>query len=113
MAGEVSSVQDALYGQIQSYASETAGTAIVFDAVAYPYFFTDGNGNGAVDEGEEAYATWTSSLLRAAYNYTWSIKDPGSFAHNGQYILQVLMDSLSDLGGDVSGMTRPVPEPTE
>jgi hypothetical protein len=113
MAGEVASVQEAVYNQIQAYASETAGAAIVYDAGAYPYFFTDGNANDTVDEGEEAYATWTPRLLRAAYNYTWSIKDPGAFAHNGQYILQVLMDSLADLGADVSPMTRPVPAPVE
>lgn len=112
MAGEVATVREALYQQILAYASETVGTAIVFDPGTYPYFFTDANGNGALDEGEEPYATWTPRLLRAAYNYTWSVKDPGAFAHNGKYILQVLMDSLADLGGDVSGMTRPVP-PTE
>lgn len=112
MAGELATVREALYQQILTYASETVGTPIVFDAGAYPYFFTDANGNGALDEGEEAYASWTPRLLRAAYNYTWSVKDPGAFAHNGKYILQVLMDSLADLGGDVSGMTRPVP-PTE
>jgi hypothetical protein len=46
-------------------------------------------------------------LLRAAYNYQWAQKDPGAFAHNGQYIVQVLQDSLEDLGVDVAGMTRP------
>jgi hypothetical protein len=48
-------------------------------------------------------------LLRAAYNYTWAAKDPGSFAHNGLYMLQVLYDTLQDIGGSdaVSGMTRP------
>lgn len=109
MAGEVATVREALYQQILAYASETAGTPILFDPGAYPYFFTDANGNGTLDEGEEPYASWTPRLLRAAYNYTWSVKDPGAFAHNGKYILQILMDSLADLGGDVSGMTRPVP----
>ncbi len=109
MAGELATVREALYQQILAYASETVGTPILFEAERYPYFFTDANANGALDEGEEAYASWTPRLLRAAYNYTWSVKDPGAFAHNGKYILQVLMDSLADLGGDVSGMTRPVP----
>jgi hypothetical protein len=45
--------------------------------------------------------------LRAAYNYQYSAKDPGAFAHNGLYIIQTLYDSLEDVGGDVSGMTRP------
>jgi hypothetical protein len=46
-------------------------------------------------------------LLRAAYNYQWVQKDPGAFAHNGKYILQVLYDSIADIGGDVTGLTRP------
>jgi hypothetical protein len=35
------------------------------------------------------------------------MNDPGAFAHNGKYVLQVLYDSIQDLGGDVSGMVRP------
>jgi hypothetical protein len=46
-------------------------------------------------------------LLRAAYNYQWVAKDPGAFAHNGKYMMQVLIDSLKDIGGNVSSMTRP------
>jgi len=46
-------------------------------------------------------------LLKAAYNYQYSQKDPGAFAHNGPYILQILYDSLEDIGADTSGMTRP------
>jgi hypothetical protein len=33
--------------------------------------------------------------------------DPGAYAHNGDYILQVLYDSLVDIGGEISGMIRP------
>lgn len=60
-----------------------------------------------VDEGEGRYESWTPRLLRAAYNYPWVAKDPGAFAHNGKYILQVLCDSRRDLGASVSGMVRP------
>jgi hypothetical protein len=28
-------------------------------------------------------------------------------AHNGKYIIQVLYDSLEDIGGDTPGMVRP------
>ena len=50
---------------------------------------------------------YKQQLLRGAYNYQWASKDPGSFAHNGQYIIQTLYDSIEDMGGDVSAMTRP------
>jgi hypothetical protein len=111
IAVEVMNVNDALYAAIQIYAAEVAGSPIAFNAASYPYWFIDTNENGVADPDESirdnSYASWTPRLLRAAYNYTWAIKDPGSFAHNGLYMLQVLYDSLQDIGGDVSGMTRP------
>jgi hypothetical protein len=106
---EVDTMEENLYAAIQAYASSTTGTSpTAYNGNAYPYWFNDANDNGQVDEGEEAYATWTPALLRAAYNYQWVQKDPGAFAHNGKYILQVLYDSLESLGtGNVAGMTRP------
>jgi hypothetical protein len=111
LAGEVATMHEQLYAAIQAYATETAGTGIVYSPAAYPYFFVDTNGNGTAEEdelnGDNAFASWTPRLLRAAYNYQWTAKDPGAFAHNGKYIMQVLYDGLQDLGADVSGMTRP------
>src|SRR5262249_36535057 len=36
-------------------------------------------------------------LLRAAYNYQMASKDPGAFAHNAKYIIELLYDSIQDL----------------
>jgi hypothetical protein len=99
---EILGLQEPLYQAIRAYASEVAGAPIVYDAAAHPYFFADGNDNGAVDEGEERYATWTPRLLRAAYNFQVSNKDPGEFAHNGKYIIQLLYDSIADLNGSIA-----------
>jgi len=108
VAMEISGLQDALYAAIQAYATNTAGTSIAYDAASYPYFFVDANGNGQVDPDEtDRYATWTPNLLRAAYNYQWAAKDPGKFAHNADYMMQVLFDSIQAVGGSTSGMTRP------
>jgi hypothetical protein len=111
MAGEIATMREALYAAIQDYAANVVGTPIVYDAGSYPYFFTDTNANGAVDPGEaiypNKYATWTPRLLRGAYNYQYATKDPGAFAHNGKYVLQVLYDTLKDMGVDVSSMVRP------
>lgn len=96
--GEVMTLEETLYGMIQDYAANTIGTPIVYDAHAYPYWFTDAG---------ERYATWTPTLLRTAYNYQYVQKDPGGFAHNGKYVVQILIDSIEALGGDVSGYTRP------
>jgi len=106
---EVNTMREALYAALQEYAASTTGTDdVIYNSQSYPYFFIDTNGNGELDEDEaDRYATWTPRLLKAAYNYQYSQKDPGAFAHNGPYILQILYDTLDDIGADTSGMTRP------
>jgi hypothetical protein len=95
--GEVDTLAEALYAQIKVYA-EANGGAIEYKPSAYPYFFgADG----------KAYAAWTPRLLRAAFNYQYSQKDPGVYVHNNRYIIQILIDSIEDLGGDISTVTRP------
>ncbi len=110
VAAEIDGFRQALYAAIQAYAEKKAGTPIVYDAASYPYFFVDANKDGKADtndKGPISYNAWTPRLLRAAYNYQYSIKDPGAFAHNPQYVMQFLYDSIKDLGGDVSKLTRP------
>ena len=104
IANEIATMHEALYAAITAYAADTAATPIRYDAASYPYWFVD-------DGGEEAvrYASWTPALLRAAYNYQYVAKDPGAFTHNGDFIMQVLYDSIESMGGPdaVAGMTRP------
>ncbi len=113
IAAEISSFQDALLKAMQTYALDKGGAAIAYSPASYPYWFIDTNGNGTVDADEanskNAYVNWTPNLLRAAYNYQYSVKDPGVFAHNADYILQVLYDSIKAVGGDqaVATFTRP------
>lgn len=108
---EIQSMTDDLYAAMQEYALATVETGIAYESHSYPYFFIDTNGDGMADADEavraNAFASWTPRLLQAAYNYQYVAKDPGAFAHNGAYILQVLYDSLEDLGVDVSDMERP------
>jgi hypothetical protein len=54
-----------------------------------------------------AYKSWTPTLLKSAYNYQYWQKDPGNFAHNAKYMLQILYDSIANVKGDVTGLTRP------
>jgi len=113
IAAEIKSFQDELMKQISKYATDKAGAAIVYSSAAYPYYFVDKNGNGKADPEEltsdNGYKSWTPNLLRAAYNYQFFIKDPGAFAHNPSYTLQVLYDSIESLGGKaaVAKLTRP------
>jgi hypothetical protein len=111
IAEEIENMQAALLDAIMVYTAEEVGTPIVFDPGPYPYWFIDTNGDGVADPGEanydNRYNVWTPRLVQAVYNHTWAAKDPGAFAHNGLYMLQLLYDSMQDIGGDVSGMTRP------
>jgi hypothetical protein len=98
ISGEIKTMQSRLLETIQLYAHLTKE----LDDIAYedrnPYFF---------DDAGEPYSTWTPSLLRAAYNYQYASKGLGGYVHNNQYIIQLLYDSIDDLGGSTAGMTRP------
>jgi hypothetical protein len=85
---ELSTMADILLAAIQSYASTVAGVAIVYDPAVYPYFAKAAGGT---------YTSWTPRLLRAAYNYNCYVKEPGNFAHNPKYMVQILYDSIADL----------------
>jgi len=115
LKGEVDTLTEKLYAAMQSYAKDVAGTALVYSPSAYPYFFVDTNENGEVDADEakfeNSYKAWTPRLLTAAYNYQYVLKDPGAYVHNAQYVMQVLYDSIEDLGKkttvDMKGLVRP------
>jgi hypothetical protein len=113
IADEITTLYTALFDEIQTYTAETVGTPLVYDAHSYPYWFIDTDGDGETDADEANYGNqynqWTPTLLRAAYNYQYSSSDSGGYAHNADYILQLLYDSLEDIGGDdaVADFTRP------
>jgi hypothetical protein len=116
LAGEIETMQEKVYTALQDYAEEETTTLVYTDRS--PFFFIDSDGDGEVDEGEindrNAYRTWTPRLLRTAYNYHFSFQDPGNYAHNGRYVIQLLYDSLDDLGErvavDMEGLVRPPSE---
>jgi len=86
--GEITGLQESLLKSIQAYAKEVAGAEIKYDPDVYPYF------SGA--DGKP-YVNWTPRLLKAAYNYQFSIKDTGQYAHGPKYVIQLLYDSIEDL----------------
>jgi len=109
--GELDTMSEKLYAGLQGYTVAKGLPGIVYDSLAYPYFFEDADGDGVADAGDEgsvAYSQWTPNLLTAAYNFQYYQKDPGAFAHNSVYVGQILYDSLKTVGGDTTGMTRPV-----
>ncbi len=115
IAGEIETMREKVLEAMHSYAQDATGNGIIYAPLSYPYFFIDSNGDAIADadeiNGDNRFVTWTPRLLQAAYNYQYSGKDPGAFAHNGKYILQVLYDSLEALSEqvevDMTGLVRP------
>jgi hypothetical protein len=111
---EIETLKGKLYDYIRAYAKDVIGTPIAYDANVYPYFLVDSNDNGIVDPEETiSYSQFSPRLLKAAYNFQVSMKDPNSFAHNGKYMIELIYDSIEDLnsklGGSMStaGLSRP------
>jgi hypothetical protein len=98
---EIQGLEAALYAQIQAYGF-AIGSPTVYDPNAYPYFFNDDNGNGVKDPGETGRYSFNAKMLKAAYNYQMSIKEPHGFIHNARYVAQLLVDSIQDLGGNIA-----------
>lgn len=115
ISGPITTFHDRLAVAIKRYGAEVAGTAVVYDIHAYPYFFIDSDGDGTASKDEAAfpnrYQSWTPRLLKAAYNYQLVAKDTAIYTHNPHYALQLLYDSLESLSEqtdvDMSGLTRP------
>jgi hypothetical protein len=98
IAGEIETMRGALLLAMQEYTARNAGVeGITYDPDTYPHFYNDTG---------DRYLTWTPALLRAGYNYQYATRDPGAYSHNGLYIIQILYDSLRDVGGDVASMVR-------
>lgn len=111
MAAEIETLQQSLLAAMQAYTKSAGHKAIVYDAHNYPYFFVDTNKNGRADADEAQYKNqynaWTPRLLKAGYNYQFALKDPGAYAHNPRYVMQLLYDSLANLDADMKGLVRP------
>jgi len=113
--GELLGLRDVAMTAVQAYGTEK-GAPICYSGDAYPYFFADGDGDGACSASEATFATrytsWTPRLLRAAYNVQVATKDPGAFAHNAKYLIELLYDSANDVNealsapADLTGLSR-------
>lgn len=66
----------------------------------YPYFFTDATYSTGV-------RNWCESQLAAAFNLQLINTEPGVYAHNFRYAVQLLRDSYEDLTGAPLNGVRP------
>lgn len=90
-----------LMEMLQAYTDEVVGVPVIYDGNRYPYFFADSNGDGEIDMNSEGrpipYDAWTPRSLRTAFNWKLVTADPGNYAHNPAYSLELLYDSIEDL----------------
>jgi len=98
IAAEIDSLLSLLLRRMNLYALGSEGVELLQYEDRRPYFF---------DEAGEEYSTWTPRLLQAAFNYHYVAKEPGGYAHHSRYQLQLIYDSLEDLGTDTRLLTRP------
>ncbi len=109
MFDEIEGMKVMLHQAMSQYSAKVGdGTMFGFYGGAYPYSFIDTNKDGQITEDEAAfpnqYKLFTPRLLKAAYNYMFTVKEPGAYIHNGKYVLQLMFDSIEDLSA-VSGVT--------
>jgi hypothetical protein len=80
--------------------ADVAAVPLVYETTQYPNFFVESNGDAVIDEVDGkavAFNAWTPRSLRTAYNWKLVTADPGNYAHNPQYALELLFDSIEDL----------------
>jgi hypothetical protein len=98
MLGEIETLSAALMDEMRSYAAVTLGDTLAYNPLVPPYFFgSDG----------KSFSHWSPRLLKAAYNYQFVQNDPAAYVHNHIYAIQILIDSIEDLGGSIERYNRP------
>lgn len=98
------------YAALQAYQALNLNP-IIYDGAAYPYWYADTNGNGIREATETGAAKFDAKGARAAFNYKWAVAEPGAYAHNYEYIAEILFDTIKDLGGtpSITPATRVTP----
>jgi predicted CXXCH cytochrome family protein len=107
LSDEIDGLAARLMGAMQ------AAAQLCYDGGTYPYFFKDTNGDKQCAASEtvstNGFAAFTPALMKASFNYQLSRKEPGAWAHNFDYMAQLLYDGIADLGGNTTTLTRPSP----
>jgi hypothetical protein len=93
-----------LHDAIEVYDSNNDATPDVYHFEDYPYFQLfhldeegepiDANNDTIPDYSTQ---TWKPASAKAAFNWQFIYKDPGAYAHNPKYAVQLLRDSYNDL----------------
>jgi predicted CXXCH cytochrome family protein len=109
LAEELEVLSTELLAAISGFAADP----VCYSPDVYPYWFVAQSApvNGLCGSEDTTYDSqfteWTPELMKATHNYQLYAKDHGAYAHNFEYIAQLLIDSIEDLGGAVGNFYRP------
>ena len=105
---EVESFGVAVYAAMQAYTVDNNLDTLYYDDSRYPYFWND----PVLRETANRYGDWDADLAKAAFNYQYFKKEPGAWAHNTYYVMQILYDTIDwlddgTLNASAGPLTRP------
>jgi hypothetical protein len=104
---------------IQTYANVVAGQSISWTTSFPGHFYIYGSPAGTVTPPDEwtpvypsttvvpqvpanVFTNYTPALVRALYNYQAIYNDPGAWAHNPRYAIEILFDAITDLNRGIA-----------
>jgi hypothetical protein len=88
---------------VRTATGNAAASGVCYNGNSHPYFFLEVSGvcqDGVANAPAASVGfNFNPTSLKGAFNYLWTQKEPGAWAHNEYYVLQVVYDSIVDLGG--------------
>jgi hypothetical protein len=105
LGDEVALFRAAVEKALDDYAVRKGKLRLCYDGHTNPYWFKDANNDNLPDDvnadgkidSSDRYNQFDKYMLYAAHNYQLTFKDPGSWAHNPRFTLQILYDSIDYL----------------
>jgi len=93
---ELQTFADRLLATLVDYAATVRGGVLTYDGDHYPYF------------GLSPASKWDEHIARATFNYQFWSKEPGAWAHNTHYMLELLYDSIEALQDAAANQAMPL-----
>lgn len=106
LLAELSSFQEAALHAMRAHVLDGGGDPPCYNGSSW-YKGADAWCTPAEAVSANAFTAWDAELIKAAHNVHLVQKDRGAWAHNIEYAMQLLYDSVEALGGDPGTLSRP------
>ncbi len=117
LKAEIVGLQEKLLAALQMYGTNVGGANMCMrldtsGLANQPYVLVDALVACGTTPNNVAYNKFTARSLRASFNYMWVNNDPGQWAHNPRYAIEILFDSIADLNAGIAAdVTAPIGTP--